>query len=238
MHCRSCGAELPVRAAHCPMCGAVTPSNVSGSELGKNEPTAFSADAASSKPATDYGSPPYGTPRQNPDEYVNPYEVPPPPPPPPSPTRTPLIIGVIIGVVILLVLSVVALVDRRTTETFGGTPADVTFTAQAQHYATAIAQAQTNTAIKLNATNQANPTSPPKGIYIGGVDLDGYCRFLGDRGVSLDGSTANDWHCITQSGAHVGLSVIAACQWQYKRSDLTATTNNVSDPNSWGCYTT
>ncbi len=84
----------------------------------------------------------------------------------------------------------------------------------------------------------ANPPvyAPGFGTKLGGVNLNGYCKSIGDTGASLDGKTAFDWHCVTQSGAHVGITVTAACQWQYKRSDASALWNNYFSPYSWRCY--
>ena len=79
MRCRSCGTELPMGAAFCPTCGVVTLYNVSDAEGSENDPTvasAFPAGALPYKPVTDYGSPSYGVPLQNPYEQL----IPPPPP--------------------------------------------------------------------------------------------------------------------------------------------------------------
>ncbi len=82
MHCISCGTSLPMGAAHCPTCGVVTPYNISSSGASPYDYTVASSFSGvpQPKPATDYGSPPYGVPPQNPYDLLNPYQVPPPPP--------------------------------------------------------------------------------------------------------------------------------------------------------------
>src|SRR5579864_309776 len=92
MRCSSCGTELPERVVYCPTCGAVTPYQVSGSGVSPYDLTAVSSPSATSefKPATDYGSPPYGLSSQNP------YEAPLPPPPPSRP-HSHIKFGLLIG---------------------------------------------------------------------------------------------------------------------------------------------
>jgi hypothetical protein len=88
MQCRSCGTQLPEKAAYCPTCGALTPYAISESGASPYDLTMASASSGAPPhtPATDYGSPPYGVPPQNSYEPLNPYEPPlrPPPPPPPK----------------------------------------------------------------------------------------------------------------------------------------------------------
>ena len=79
-------------------------------------------------------------------------------------------------------------------------------------------------------------TTTPPPILLGPVDLNRYCLSLGDVSVSLNGSTANDWRCVTPSGNHVSIDVIKACQSEYNRSDATAIASNVYNPYSWKCY--
>lgn len=63
---------------------------------------------------------------------------------------------------------------------------------------------------------------------LGDMDLDVYCRSLGQGGVFLDGNT---WRC--QSG--VGVHLLAACVWQY--GPFSIPVQEVSgDPYSWACY--
>src|SRR5690349_12616716 len=57
---------------------------------------------------------------------------------------------------------------------------------------------------------------------LGGMDLDGYCRSLGYRGVTLTGHTVYDWYCVTNSGSHVGIEINKECNWQYHRNDAYA----------------
>jgi hypothetical protein len=71
---------------------------------------------------------------------------------------------------------------------------------------------------------------------LGGVDLSGYCRSLGYTGVSLDGGTINDWHCVDSSGRRVGIDVGAACRWQYHQSGAVGRWDTFNDPNSWNCF--
>lgn len=62
---------------------------------------------------------------------------------------------------------------------------------------------------------------------LGDMDLDVYCRTIGQGGVYLSGDT---WRC--QSG--VGVHLLAACVWQY---GLAVPMQEVpGDPYSWSCY--
>jgi hypothetical protein len=81
-------------------------------------------------------------------------------------------------------------------------------------------------------------TNAPSFTMLGGLDLSSYCTSIGNiGGASLDGSTANDWHCITNSGAHVGLSMDDACEWGYLTNEgAFSQMGSVSDPYSWKCY--
>jgi hypothetical protein len=58
--------------------------------------------------------------------------------------------------------------------------------------------------------------------FLGGADLAGYCRSGGFAGISLDGPTAYDWHCLRPPSVRQGLSVIMACRWQYRDSSALA----------------
>jgi regulation of enolase protein 1 (concanavalin A-like superfamily) len=101
--CSKCGSSLAADVRFCPQCGTPTSSYSSNFGASPYVPTAasFRSGAPLHKPATDYGSPPYGVPQQNPYEPLNPYEVPLRPPPPPRQVKIGLLIGVV-GLVLLL----------------------------------------------------------------------------------------------------------------------------------------
>jgi serine/threonine protein kinase len=67
-------------------------------------------------------------------------------------------------------------------------------------------------------------------------NLSGYCQSIGNSSASLDGNTAYNWSCVTPSGQHVGLSMTAACQWQYNNNQAIDRLGNYFDPNSWECW--
>jgi len=73
---------------------------------------------------------------------------------------------------------------------------------------------------------------------LGGLDLDSYCRSIGDTGgVGLDGATVSDWHCVTPAGGHVSLDMDDACSWQYRFNEAAFSQySSASDPYSWRCY--
>ncbi len=104
MNCSNCGSQLPVDGAICPTCGAVAPYYVSGSMPATQQSTpATPYSPPPQRPPTNYGSPPYEAPQQNP--YAStPYSIPPPmpTPPPPAPRRGVPAIGIIIGLAILI----------------------------------------------------------------------------------------------------------------------------------------
>ena len=81
-------------------------------------------------------------------------------------------------------------------------------------------------------------TSTPPFTLLGGLDLTSYCTSIGNiGGASLDGSTANDWKCITNSGTHVGMSMDDACAWGYLTNEgAFSQLGSLGDPYSWKCY--
>jgi hypothetical protein len=81
-------------------------------------------------------------------------------------------------------------------------------------------------------------TSAPSFTMLGGLDLTSYCTSIGNiGGASLDGSTANDWKCITNSGTHVDISMDDACAWGYLTNEgAFSQMGSLSDPYSWKCY--
>ncbi len=162
MQCRLCGTELPIEAAHCPNCGAVTPYQVSASGVSPYDLTTTSPASSTppQAPANGSGSPLNGVPQQNPYAPVNPYEVPQLPPPPPPlqrrGNRTWLIVGTIVLVCVIVVGGVVALL-RSGGQGSSSTPSPTIAPAQA----TATAQARTTATATstLTATAQANATA-------------------------------------------------------------------------------
>lgn len=142
MNCRSCGAQLPPGAAHCPWCGAAVSYNV---DTAADAPTIASPShaLAQQQPPTAYGPPPYGItpPTLYSASPYNPYT--PLPPPPPSPRRSNRI-GVIVGIVLLLLMLIggsVLVLLLRSGSRQASSPALPTANATAQAIATATAVA-------------------------------------------------------------------------------------------------
>lgn len=81
-------------------------------------------------------------------------------------------------------------------------------------------------------------TTAPTYRQLGGLDLTSYCRSIGDiGGVSLDGTTASDWRCVTPTGTHVSLDVDDACAWQFRFDEAAFSQfTSAADPYSWKCY--
>lgn len=79
MQCSSCRTQIPVGAAFCLTCGALTPYSVSSSGESPFDPTLAPSpySAPEHQPATAYGPPPYGVSSQNPYGPPNAYAVPP-----------------------------------------------------------------------------------------------------------------------------------------------------------------
>ncbi len=142
MQCHSCGTQLPMGAAHCPTCGAVTPYRVSESGISPYDLTAASFPSSAPAPppsSTDYGSPPYGVSQQNPYEPLNPYAVPlPAPPPPPRPRWGWRVVLPLVAIAAFLV-SLIGLEVASTHQTAGVTTATATTQHQATGSVTAIA---------------------------------------------------------------------------------------------------
>lgn len=82
----------------------------------------------------------------------------------------------------------------------------------------------------------ARLTSTAHSVFLGEVDLAGYCRAQGYSGVSLDGTTAADWHCTRAPNTKDSLSVIEACRWQYRRGQALARYADADNPDSWQCW--
>ena len=72
----------------------------------------------------------------------------------------------------------------------------------------------------------------------GGLDLNGYCRSIGNTGgSSLDGATTNDWHCVTPAGDHVSMNMDDACTQTYPYvPSVFSRAADTANPNSWGCW--
>ncbi|HVB73699.1 MAG TPA: hypothetical protein VNE38_09110 [Ktedonobacteraceae bacterium] len=87
------------------------------------------------------------------------------------------------------------------------------------------------------ASASTSSSNSPASITSGGVNLNAYCKSLGDKGVALDGSTAYDWRCVTQDGRHVKISMIRACQWQFKDPNAADRLLDFYNPFSWSCLT-
>jgi hypothetical protein len=78
---------------------------------------------------------------------------------------------------------------------------------------------------------------PPVFTEKGGLDLQGYCTSIGAvNGVTLAGTTAYDWRCVTGTGAQVAMDLDDACQRQNPHEQAVfARTTAVADPHSWKC---
>jgi hypothetical protein len=85
-------------------------------------------------------------------------------------------------------------------------------------------------------TTMAAQSAQAHSLFLGPVDLGRYCQAAGFTGVSLDGLTAYDWHCVQPPSGRSSLSVIEACRWQYKSPTATARYAEMSDPDSWQCW--
>lgn len=148
--CSKCGSSLAADVLFCPQCGTPTSSSYSNSGVSPYDPTAasFHSSAPQHKPATNYGSPPYGVPPQNPYEPLNLYQAPLRPPPPPLQrrgNRTWLIVGTVVLVCVIVVGGVVALLRsgaQGSSSPHSPTiaPTQATATAQAHIMATATAE--------------------------------------------------------------------------------------------------
>ena len=165
--CSKCGSSLAADVLFCPQCGTPTSSYDSNSAASPYDPTAasFHSSAPQHKPATDYGSPPYGVLPQNPYEPPNPYEAPlrPPPPPPPKRRRVWLVLVVLV-VLVGLYGGVKALVSQTSGTSQG--------TATAQPSVTA-----TTTQTPQDIYNQATSGSPVLNDPLSGQDANDWTTF-------------------------------------------------------------
>ncbi|HLZ58394.1 MAG TPA: serine/threonine-protein kinase [Ktedonosporobacter sp.] len=68
------------------------------------------------------------------------------------------------------------------------------------------------------------------------ADMTDYCQSIGSSGVSLDGSTSYDWHCVTADGQHGNFDVNGACRWQFNNAQALGRPANEANPDSWECW--
>ena len=55
--------------------------------------------------------------------------------------------------------------------------------------------------------------------------------------VTVDGATANDWHCVTPAGDHVSMNLDDACTQTYPYApSVFSRAADTANPNSWGCW--
>ena len=183
MQCRSCGTELPIGVAYCPICGTVTPYKVSESGISPYDLTSASSPSgappqAPPPPSTDYGSPPYGMPQQNPYQAFNPYApYPTPTPPPPPSSRRQVKFGLIIGAVVLVLVLASAGVFALFTQLAKNNPPVKTTTPTTITAITAITNlTATATPIAITATSTVNAEKIPYPPYRGTLILNDALR--------------------------------------------------------------
>jgi hypothetical protein len=91
------------------------------------------------------------------------------------------------------------------------------------------------------AADTPSPPPPPKSIpadghELGGVDLNGYCRYVGYDGAKLLVNNPYGWVCYSNTGEELAaITVNDACQWQYSWDDVGVPPGN-NDPNAWRCW--
>ncbi|MFF4352488.1 hypothetical protein [Streptomyces sp. NPDC001530] len=81
-------------------------------------------------------------------------------------------------------------------------------------------------------------TKAPAYQQKGGLDLNGYCKSIGNTGgVSLDGATSGDWHCVPPNGKHVSMSMDDARTqtYPYVQSAFSRAAD-INTPGSWACW--
>jgi hypothetical protein len=98
---------------------------------------------------------------------------------------------------------------------------------QHSNWATALPAAQ--------ASGLIDGATQPAGQRLGDLDFSSYCISQGYVGISLDGRTINDWHCVDSAGKKTGLDTGAACRNQYQTSAI-GRWDNFNDPFSWSCF--
>jgi hypothetical protein len=85
------------------------------------------------------------------------------------------------------------------------------------------------------------PPPPPKsvpihGSYLGGVDLNGYCRSVGYGAAKLLEPNPYGWVCFnTGDDLMASITVNDACQWQGTWDDVAVPPGD-NDPNRWSCW--
>lgn len=208
MQCSNCGTEIPVGAAYCPTCGAVTPNKVSETGVSPYDYTAASSPypespiAPSPPPGTNYGSPTYGIPQQNTYQPTGPYPTPLPPP------RRKVNIGLIIGAVVLVLLvagaGIFVVVSTLAKNNPPGNPtASPATTAQTNPTITATSPAITPTSVGNLVTI---PYSPYKGTLVLNDSLSnnsqGYNWLVTSDSNGSCAFTGGAYHVRTQKGGY------------------------------------
>lgn len=136
MQCSTCETQIPVGAAYCPTCGAVTPYSVSNSGVSPSDATT---------PFTSYGE--YGASSQATYQSLNPYAAPTTAPPPPTRRR-----GLSVGRMALLIVLVLLIVGVGAGGFLYFRTAPIS--SQPQPHASPTARAQQATAIPSPRTPQ------------------------------------------------------------------------------------
>jgi hypothetical protein len=73
--------------------------------------------------------------------------------------------------------------------------------------------------------------------WLGGVNLAGWCQEKGGVVVTLQGSTAYNWHCTAIDGREIPVSVLDACRFTYHDQSAVDWLGNFYNPYSWACFT-
>lgn len=86
-----------------------------------------------------------------------------------------------------------------------------------------------------NGNGNRNGNDNSSGDFLGGVNMDGYCRSRNLGAARLRDNTAYGWTCEQSNGIPDGVE--QACRWTYGRytPDMQATFGDFNNPNSWRC---
>lgn len=71
---------------------------------------------------------------------------------------------------------------------------------------------------------------------LGGINLDGFCQFIGHPGVTTVGTTYYSWRCGTRDGMLFSFSMRDACVWQYNNGNAWDHTDNFYSAPSAVCF--
>ncbi|GLY80099.1 serine/threonine-protein kinase [Actinoallomurus iriomotensis] len=83
----------------------------------------------------------------------------------------------------------------------------------------------------------SSPPSPtPSSSRLGSLDLQAWCRHVGQGDLVLTANSVYGWHCHTPKGEDTDIDTNAVCRYQYGDPNASSSFTDVDNPYSWYCF--